>query len=72
MDWLIYRRSEMQKIFWLIEGSQLKMLELAKIKMFTASLCVLKKKKGCCCLCNLLHFYSCLGHKHGTTCTRTR
>jgi hypothetical protein len=56
MDWLIHQRSEMEKIFWLIKGSQLKMLGLAKIEMLTASLCVPKKKKGCCFVCNFYIF----------------
>lgn len=37
MCWPIHRRSEMDKIFWLIEGIQLKMLDLAKIEMLTAT-----------------------------------
>jgi hypothetical protein len=37
MDWQIHRSSEMEKIFWLIEGIQLKMLDMAEIVMLTAT-----------------------------------
>ncbi len=35
--WMFNLRSEMDKIVWLIEGIQLKMLDLAKIEMLTAT-----------------------------------
>jgi hypothetical protein len=37
MDWQIHRRSEIEKIFWLIEGTQLKMLDMVEIVMLTAT-----------------------------------
>ncbi|XP_046633373.1 uncharacterized protein LOC124312878 isoform X2 [Daphnia pulicaria] len=35
--WMFHLRSDMDKIFWLIEGTQLKILDLAKIEMLTAT-----------------------------------